>query len=81
MKSQIPTESKLMAPAEDELDNKIEVTPWTTILKFFLKTYDLKNESLDTQVGNVYECNILVFWESRIEDVRPSVVWEFNDED
>lgn len=38
---------------EEEIDTKVESTPWKTILNHFIKAYDYKKEPIDSQVANV----------------------------
>jgi hypothetical protein len=38
---------------EEEMESKVEITPWRSILNLFLKSYDMRKESLDLQVANV----------------------------
>jgi|JI6StandDraft_1071083.scaffolds.fasta_scaffold874533_1 hypothetical protein len=39
---------------EEENENRIESTPWRTILGYFNRVYDIRKDSIDVQVANVW---------------------------
>jgi len=52
---------------EEEIDEKVETTPWTSILKLFVKSYDPHKESLEIHVANVNSC---AFSLSGVKDLK-----------
>lgn len=51
IKSPIVFESRMQG--EEENENRIESTPWRTILGYFNRVYDIRKDSIDVQVANV----------------------------
>lgn len=50
-----PAAVEQKAAVEEEIDGKVESTPWSTILNLFVRAYDHRKEPLEVQIANVHE--------------------------
>jgi hypothetical protein len=48
-----PAAVEQKAAIEEEVDSKVESTPWGTILQLFVRAYEHRKEPLDVQIANV----------------------------